>query len=83
MASITITIPDSIAQRTLNGFCTHYGYQATLENGTPNPQTKLQFSKAKLIEIIREAVRATEIQVASNQAAATASASVDSDIQLS
>ena len=82
MAQITINIPDAIAPRVLNGFATHYGYQPTI-NGEPNPQTKAQFAKAKLIEIIKAAVRATEVQDASNAAATTAGGSVDSDIVLS
>lgn len=82
MASITITIPDQIAQRVLNGFCTHYGYLATLDNGDPNPETKLQFAKRKLIEYIKAGVEVTEVQAARNSAATTAKASIDLDIVL-
>jgi len=83
MASITITIPDAIASRVVNGFAIHYGYAAILQDGTPNPETKTQFAKRKLIELIKQAVKASEIQTAANAAATTAADSVDTDIVLS
>ena len=83
MAQITINIPDSVAARVLNGFAANYGYQATLVDGTPNPQTKAQFTKAKLIEIIKGAVKAAESQAAVETARIAANQSVDTDITLS
>lgn len=83
MASITITIPDTIAQRTLNGFCKYYGYLSTLTDGSPNPETKMQFAKRKLIELIKNAVRNAETENASEAAIIAARNSVDIDIQLS
>jgi hypothetical protein len=83
MAQITITIPDAIASRVINGFAKRYNYSPTLEDGSANPETKSQFAKRKVIEFIKAAVRETEIQDATNAAATTAAASVDTDIQLS
>jgi len=82
MANITITIPDAIASRVLNGFARRYGYAPTID-GEPNPETKAQFAKRKLIELIKQAVREAEVQEASNAAATTAAQSADTDIQLS
>lgn len=83
MAQIVINIPDPVAPRVLNGFSSHYGYQATLDNGSPNPETKGQFAKRKLMEIIKHAVREAEMETARNVAATTAGTSVDNDIILS
>lgn len=83
MASINITIPDPIAPRVLNGFAKYYGYSPTLENGDPNPETKAQFAKRKLIEIIKAAVKRAEVEDATNAAATTAGTSADTDIVLS
>jgi hypothetical protein len=83
MATITITIPDAVAPRVLNGFSSHYGYAPVLDNGSLNPETKAQFAKRKLIELIKQAVRESEMETARNVAATTAAASVDDDIILS
>jgi len=83
MAIITITIPDPIANRVLNGFAKRYNYSPTLENGDPNPETKAQFAKRKVIEFIKQAVREAEIQEAANAAATAAGQTADTDIQLS
>lgn len=83
MAQITINIPDAIQERVLNGFAKHYNYSPTLENGDPNPETKAQFAKRKLIEFIKLAVKDAEVQDARNTAATTASQSVEIDISIS
>ena len=83
MAQITITIPDAIASRVMNGFAKRYHYSATLEDGSPNPETKAQFAKRRVIEFIKQAVREAEVEDARNDAATTAGSSVDTDIQLS
>jgi len=83
MAQITITIPDAILPRVINGFARRYNYSPILEDGSSNPETKAQFAKRKLIEFIKSAVREAEIQDATNAAATTAAASVDTDITLS
>lgn len=83
MAQIVINIPDPVAPRVLLGFSSRYGYQATLDNGSPNPETRAQFAKRKLMELIKQAVREAEMETARNVAATTAAASVDNDIVLS
>lgn len=83
MAQITITIPDSVATRVLNDLAQRFNYSPTLEDGSPNPETKAQFAKRKLIEMIKQACKEAEVQNAANSAATTAAASVDTDIQLS
>jgi hypothetical protein len=83
MAQITITIPDAIAPRVLNGFSSYYGYSPTLDNGDPNPETKAQFSKRKLIELIKLAVKEAEMQTAHNEAVTQVAQSVDTDVVLS
>lgn len=82
MATIMINIPDNISNRVINGFCKRFNYSSTLEDGEPNPETKAQFAKRKLIEFIKQSIREVEIQDASNVAATTAGASVDTDIVL-
>ena len=80
MTTVTITIPTATTQRVLDGFCQKYGYASTLEGGEPNPETKAQFVKRKIIEIVKKAVRDAEIENAVNVAAGTAGTSVDTDI---
>lgn len=83
MAQITINIPDNIATRVLNGFAYRFSYSPILEDGSPNPETKAQFAKRKLIEHVKQAVREAEIEQAKNAAGTTAGQSVDNDIVLS
>ena len=82
MATIQINIPDSIASRVLNAFARRYGYLATFEDGTTNPQTKAEFAKSKLISFIIESVRIIEVQDSSNNAASIASDKVDTEIDI-
>ena len=82
MAQITITIPDTILTRVLNGFAKRYNYSPVLDDGSSNPETKTQFAKRKVIEFIKQAVKDAEIQDASNTAATTAAASAETDIVL-
>lgn len=90
MAKIIIDIPDAIAARVTNGFCKRYGYQELIGDATkkndakiPNPETKGQFIKRRVIEFIKRAVRDAEIEEASKRAADTAADNADTDIVLS
>jgi len=83
MTQITITIPDNITNRVINGFAKRYNYSPTLDNGDPNPETKVQFAKRMLIAYIKQAVTEAEVQDASNTAATSASQSVENEIVLS
>lgn len=80
MAQITINIPDSILTRVLNGFAKRYNYAPILEDGSPNPETKAQFARRKVIEFIKTAVREAEIQDATNTAATDAAQDADTNI---
>lgn len=82
MTTITITIPDNITPRVINGFAKRYNYSPTLENGDPNPETKAQFAKRKIIEYIKQSVKEAEMQDATNAAATTAGTSADKEILL-
>lgn len=81
MAQLSITIPDAVAARVNNAFADAYGYQATI-NGQPNPQTKAQFAKARVIDFIRAVVRGQESNVASEAARVTAISDADAAINL-
>lgn len=70
MASININIPDDKAQWLVQGLATRFGYSDFLPNPDfnptlpidastnpdtiPNPQTKVQFAKAMVIEFIKK-----------------------------
>lgn len=60
MAQLVIDFPDSIRNRVLDAFASTYGYQATLQDGTPNPQTKAQFAKAQVARFVKEVVKGYE-----------------------
>lgn len=83
MATITITIPDAVATRAINSFCKRFNYSPTLADGSPNPETKAQFTKRKVLEWTKQMIREAEVQDASNTAATEAAQSVDNDIVLS
>ncbi|MCI0550615.1 MAG: hypothetical protein L0287_06650 [Anaerolineae bacterium] len=83
MAQMVINIPDGVANRVVNGLCKRYNYSDTLEHGEPNPETKAQFAKRKVVEFIKRAVRDVEIESASKAAGDAAGASADIDIVLS
>jgi hypothetical protein len=81
--NITLTIPDEVAPRVLQGLATFYNYQPTLLDVNtgqmiPNPEPKAAFAKRMILAHIVTTVRVTE----SNAALATAVASVDNDIHL-
>lgn len=79
---LTITVPDAAKDAIIDDFCFHHGYKVQLEdaegNLIPNPQTKPQFMKAKVIAFIRESVRAARANRDSEVARLAASAAVDS-----
>lgn len=76
MASITFTIPDDQTDRVINTFATYHAYQDTVANPghnpadpeseetIPNPMSKAQFLKAKIVKFVLDAVRAQEQSVA-------------------
>lgn len=80
MAQITITIPDAVVQRVLTAMCNTYGYQATLPDGTPNPQTQAQFARAQLAAYVKAVVTAYEATQAAEAARVSAANTASSDI---
>lgn len=90
MAQLVITIPNSILARVVDGFAGANNYSSTIPNPSgplgstlPNPESKVDFCKRKLLEFIKESVRSYEIRQASSTASMNASVSVDTDITLS
>ena len=76
MASITITVPDNVNQRVLDGFCTQHGWTPS------NPLTKGQFIKSKIIEFVKSSVKAAEAVSAANSARVNAENNVESGITI-
>lgn len=66
MAQFTITVPDDKVQDLLNAFATQYNYQTTVDDlsgGTvPNPESKAQFAKNKILKYIKEVYIAAQVQ---------------------
>jgi hypothetical protein len=80
MAQVVITIPDAQVTRVNDAFAAVYGYQATLPNGDPNPQTKAQFAKARTIDYIKDVVKSYEAQRDAEVARQAAIDSVDAGV---
>lgn len=85
MATITITIPAGVTNRVIDGLCKRYHYQGFLdeEKTMPNPETKAQFAKKRIISFIKSAVREAEAEDAKKAAESAVVTSVDNDIVLS
>lgn len=81
--SINITTPTalSIAQLT-DTLCTYWGYQATLADGTANPQTKAAFVKARVALFLKDSYVAAKANVdaeAARQTAITTAGQITAD----
>ena len=84
MTQIIIEIPNEVTQRVLDGIAYRLRYSPVLDDGvTPNPETKGQFVKRRIIEYMKKLVRETEIEIARNDAADVAAQSVDDDVVIS
>lgn len=93
MAQFSVEIADSDVLRVLDAIAANYGRQDMtdnpnynpLDNSQPlliaNPETKAQFANRKVREFLSENVKAYEIRVAKEQAAATAA--LNSQISIS
>lgn len=68
MATLTITVPNGVANRVLTAICSLHGYQATIDDGTgnmiPNPQTQQEFVRQYIITVIKNQVVSYEGQQA-------------------
>ena len=86
MVDITLTIPDDVKDRVINGFCGQFRYQETVEDGVDedglpvmvvNPESKPVFAKRMLAKVIKDTVRTYEANQASETARLAAIASAD------
>ncbi len=74
MAQISVTIPDAALPRVLDAFASSYQYKATVPDPAnpsltiPNPQTKAQFARSRLISYMQDIVRAHEANAAAETA---------------
>lgn len=72
MAEIKLTVPDGSITRIINAFAGEFGYQAQVDDGAgnliPNPQTKAQFTKAKVTEYVKQVTRNYEGNIAAGVA---------------
>jgi hypothetical protein len=67
--NIILTIPDEQAPRVVNALCAKYGYQESILNPETgimesNPQTKVQFAKHAVINLLKRVTREVETDVA-------------------
>lgn len=83
MATISLTIPDAVIQRVLDALTGTYGYRVTLDDGSPNPQTKTQFAKAVVADYVKKIVRQWEAQQAGQTAFNAAANDVDLNVTIS
>jgi len=84
---ITITIPDEIAPRVIDGVAGQHGYQETVldeeGNEIPNPETKAQFAKRVILEGVKNAVLSWEAVQAAEAARTAAIDLANEEIVLS
>ena len=87
MAELTITVPDALVQRVLDGVCGQCGYQSIIydqatQADIPNPESKVNFSTRMIREYVKSNVLAWEAKSAAEVARQAAIDSVNTDIQL-
>lgn len=80
MAQVILTYPDAVAQRVVDALCGRFGYQATLQNGLPNPQTRAQFAKLQIANFIKDTVAGWEATIAKESAEQTARETANREI---
>lgn len=68
MATITLTVKDTIATEVQGAVCAIYGYQPILADGTTNPQSQNQFVIAQLKNFLQQAVIQNRINTAATSA---------------
>jgi len=76
MASMTITIPDGILSRVLDGIANQFHYDALADG------TKAAFAKQQVIAFILNTVRNAEVQAAASSAGVTAASNVNSQVTI-
>lgn len=69
MATITITIPDPVAQRVITAVSEYFGYAAQIPDpatggSIPNPETRAQFSQRMIRDYLKTIVKNYEAGIA-------------------
>ncbi len=80
MATITLTAPTTVFTRITNAITTRYGYQATLPDGSANPQTKAEFARQWIIQRLIDEVKQQEIAVLAATDASTVTADINTNV---
>ena len=81
MASMTITVPTAVAQRVVNGFAIYHGWEPEID-GEPNPESKFEFMKRIMSEMLIDAVVYVEGLEAQQQAREAQEAAARAAIQI-
>jgi hypothetical protein len=82
VSAITWDTTAQKAQAALDDFCAYHGYQATLGDGEPNPETKTQFKQRMVIKFFKESIKAQRAIAAAETARQSAIDLVESDMVL-
>ena len=64
MPDITFSLTAAHLTRLVDAICVTEGYQARLEDGTPNPESRPQFARRMVAEHLRHLVRNYENELA-------------------
>jgi len=79
MATISFDVPNAVLPRLADAFAATYGYQATLPDGTANPETKNQFAQRMVRQYARNVLAAYEATLAAETARASADTKAKTD----
>lgn len=82
MATIRLQMPDAWVPRVVAAFCGTFGYEAVLEDGKPNPETKGNFAERQMREWVKGVVMAWEGQIAAQAAATDAQRVVERNLTI-
>lgn len=80
--NITVTFDSTVQNRIVDGLCGAYSYDSAIE-GNPNPPTKAQFAKQRIIDFIKKTVKDYETSVQVQTDSSTISADIESKLTLS
>ena len=79
MATVSITVPDSMVSRINDAFATAFEYPETID-GQANPESKTQHTRRRVREYVGSVVKTVEARAASDAAAAAAAAQATADM---
>jgi len=82
VATFSLEIPDAQVERVTEALAAFYGYQAELEDGTPNPELAVEFNRRMVAHELHLKVRAYEMEQAAAAARAAAAAAVDAEVTI-